>query len=49
MKKEDRGGRKAIKVVSIIYGVILVLIGIAILGFFGWLGYRISELLSIGL
>lgn len=46
----NRGnGKKALRVTSIIFGVVLVIIGIAILGFFGWLGYQISGFLSAGM
>lgn len=52
MKKEVQNEskvKKAFRVSSIIFGVLLFLLGVALLGFFGWLGYQISSLLSLGM
>lgn len=47
MKREANGAKKAVRVTSIIIGVLLFIVGVAILGFFGWLGYQISGMFGV--
>lgn len=47
MKREVNGAKKAVRVTSIIIGVLLFIAGLAILGFMGWLGYQIAGMFGV--